>query len=91
MLTAPARKLVTDFESALPKAQQEMVAAALRSVFTQQSRGAVEEHWDQVAAMLAGKCPRTAELMASARDAGLIQSLSMGWVVADAAPSPAAP
>ena len=52
----------------VPKAQQEMVAAALRSVFTQQSRGAVEEQWDQVAAMLAGKFPRAAELMASARE-----------------------
>ena len=44
-----------------------MVAAALRSVFSQQSAAAVEEQWDQVAAMLAGKFPRAAELMASAR------------------------
>ena len=52
----------------VPKAQQEMVAAALRSVFTQQSSAAVEEQWDQVAAMLAGKFPRAAELMATARE-----------------------
>jgi putative transposase len=52
----------------VPKAQQEMVAAALRSVFTQQRRSAVEEQWDQVAAMLASKFPRAAELMATARE-----------------------
>jgi putative transposase len=52
----------------VPKTQQEMVAAALRSVFTQQSPAAVEEQWDQVGAMLAGKFPRAAELMASARE-----------------------
>ena len=50
----------------VPKAQQEMVAAALRSVFTQQNTAAVEEQWDQVAAMLVGKFPRASELMASA-------------------------
>ncbi len=43
------------------------MAAVLRSVFTQQSRAAVEEQWDQVAAMLATKFPRAAELMASSR------------------------
>jgi putative transposase len=52
----------------VPKAQQEMVAAALRSVFTQQSAAAVEEQWDQVASMLASKFPRAAELMATARE-----------------------
>jgi hypothetical protein len=36
----------------VPKAQQEMVAADLRSVFTQQSAAAVEKQWDQVEAML---------------------------------------
>lgn len=45
-----------------------MVAAALRSVFAQQGRSAVEEQWDQVAAMLTGKFPKAAELMASARE-----------------------
>jgi hypothetical protein len=44
------------------------VAAALRSVFTQQSAAAVEEQWDQVAAMLSAKFPRAAELMATARE-----------------------
>ena len=52
----------------VPKAQQEMVAAALRSVFIQQSTAAVEEQWDQVAAMLTAKFPRAAELMATARE-----------------------
>jgi len=52
----------------VPKAQQEMVPAALRSVFAQQSRSAVEEQWVQVMAMLTGKFPRAAELMDSARE-----------------------
>lgn len=42
----------------VPKAQLEMVAAGLRSEFRQQSAAAVEEHWDQVAAMLAFDFPR---------------------------------
>ena len=50
------------------KAQRETVAAALRSVLTQQSAAAVEEQWDQVAAMLSGKFTRAAELMASAHE-----------------------
>jgi len=52
----------------VPKAQQEMVDAALGSVFTQQSTAAVEEQWDQVAAMLTAKFPRVAELMATTRE-----------------------
>ena len=51
-----------------PKAHQEMVAAALISVFAQQSKDAVLEQWDQVGAMLATKFPRAAELMAKARE-----------------------
>ena len=45
-----------------------MVAAALRSVFTQQGAAAVEDQSDQGAAMLTGKLPRAAELMATARE-----------------------
>lgn len=41
---------------------------ALRVVFTQHSRSAVEEQWDQVGAMLIAKLPRAAELMATARE-----------------------
>ena len=52
----------------VPKAHQEMVAAALRSVFAQQSKEVVLEQWDQVSAMLAAKFPRAAELMAEARE-----------------------
>ena len=52
----------------VPKAHQEMVAAALRSVFAQQSKEAALEQWDQVSAMLAAKFPRAAELMAEARE-----------------------
>ena len=37
-------------------------------MFSQQSAAAVEEQWDQVAAMLAAKFPRAAELMASGRE-----------------------
>ncbi len=52
----------------VPKAQQEMVAASLRTLFTQQCRSTVEAQWDQMAAMLAGKFPRAAELMALVRE-----------------------
>ncbi len=52
----------------VPKAHQEMVAAALHSVFAQQSKDAVLEQWDQVNAMLAAKFPRAAELMIEARE-----------------------
>ncbi len=37
-------------------------------MFAQQGCTAVEEQWDQVAAMLTAKVPRAAELMASARE-----------------------
>ncbi len=61
-----------NLHQAVPKAQQEMVEAALRSVFNQQSRNAIEEQWDQEAAMLTGKFPRAAELMAIAREDVLV-------------------
>ena len=47
----------------MSKVHREMVAAALRSVFAQQSKESVLEQWDQVSAMLAVKFPRAAELM----------------------------
>lgn len=52
----------------VPKAHREMVAAALRSVFAQQSKEAVLEQWDQASAMLAAKFPSAAELMAKASE-----------------------
>jgi putative transposase len=57
-----------NLQQTVPKAQQEMVAAALRSVLGQQSAAAVEEQWDQVAAMLAGQFSRAVKVMASARE-----------------------
>ncbi|MFM8259351.1 MAG: IS256 family transposase [Vulcanococcus sp.] len=52
----------------VPKGSQDMVAAALRSVFVQADTQAVEQQWDQVSAMLAAKFPRAAELMAKAAE-----------------------
>jgi hypothetical protein len=52
----------------VPKAQLEMVPAALRSVLTQQNNAAVEEQWDQVGCILTAKFPRAAELMFTARE-----------------------
>jgi len=52
----------------VPKSSQDMVVAALRSVFSQQDPDAVLEQWDQVTTMLAVKFPRAAELMAAARE-----------------------
>jgi len=52
----------------VPKASQDMVAAALRSVFVQQNEPAVEQQWDQVITMLTEKFPAAATLMAEARE-----------------------
>ena len=50
----------------VPKGSQDMVAAALRSVFVQAE--AVEQQWDQVIAMLIEKFPAAAALMEQARE-----------------------
>jgi transposase-like protein len=52
----------------VPKASQDMVAAAQRSVFVQQNEPAVEQQWDQVITMLTEKFPAAATLMAEARE-----------------------
>jgi transposase-like protein len=52
----------------VPKASQDMVAAALRSVFVQQEATAVAVQWDQVITMLTEKFPAAAALMAQAKD-----------------------
>jgi len=52
----------------VPKASQDMVAAALRSVFVQQNEPAVEQQWDQVITKLTEKFPAAAALMAEARE-----------------------
>ena len=52
----------------VPKGSQDMVAAALRSVFVQGEAQAVEQQWDQVIAMLMEKFPAAAGLMEQARE-----------------------
>ena len=52
----------------VPKASQDMVAAALRSVFVQQEATAVEQQWHQVISMLTEKFPAAAALMAQAKE-----------------------
>jgi putative transposase len=47
----------------VPKASQDMVAAALRSVFVQQRATAVPAQWDQVITMLTEKFPAAAALI----------------------------
>ena len=44
----------------VPKASQDMVAAALRSVFVWQEAAAVEAQWEQVIGMLTEKFPAAA-------------------------------
>ena len=48
----------------VPKGSQDMVAAALRSVFVQADAQAVEQQWDQVITMLTENFPAAADLMA---------------------------
>jgi transposase-like protein len=46
----------------VPKASQDMVSAALRSVFVQQEAAAVEAQWEHVIGMLSEKFPAAAAL-----------------------------
>lgn len=50
----------------VPKASQEMVAAAFRSIFTLTTPADVKSRWDEVAVMLADRFPKAAALMDSA-------------------------
>ncbi|HYQ92597.1 MAG TPA: transposase, partial [Candidatus Competibacteraceae bacterium] len=52
----------------VPKAQQGMVAAAVRQVFTQTDSAAAHVLWRQVADQLRGRFPRVAALMDEAED-----------------------
>lgn len=52
----------------VPKAQQGMVAAAVRQVFTQTDPAAAHGLWRQVADQLRGRFPRVAALMEEAED-----------------------
>jgi transposase-like protein len=51
----------------VPKASQEMVAAAFRSIFTLTTPDGVKARWDEVATMLAERFPKAAALMDGAR------------------------
>jgi len=51
----------------VPKAHQEMVAAAFRSIFTLTTPTDVAERWDEVATMLADRFPKAAALMHDAK------------------------
>jgi putative transposase len=51
----------------VPKASQEMVAAAFRSIFTLTTADEVTARWDEVTAMLLDRFPKAAALMDSAR------------------------
>jgi putative transposase len=52
----------------VPKAHQGMVTAALRSVFSQEDAVGLVERWDDLAASLAERFPKAAELMEKARE-----------------------
>ncbi len=52
----------------VPKAHQGMVTAALRSVFSQEDAVGLVERWDDLAASLAERFPRAAELMEKAKE-----------------------
>lgn len=51
----------------VPKAHQEMVAAAFRSIFTLTTPADVKARWDEVAVMLTERFPKAAALMDSAK------------------------
>ena len=52
----------------VPRAHQGMVTAALRSVFAQESAEEIISRWDDLAASLADRFPKAAELMHEARE-----------------------
>ena len=52
----------------VPRAHQGMVTAVLRSVFAQAEASDILARWDDLAASLAERFPRAAELMAEARE-----------------------
>lgn len=58
---------VRNLMAPVPKAHQEMVAAAFRSIFTLTTPDDVKARWDEVATMLAERFPKAAALMDSAR------------------------
>ena len=53
--------------SRVPRSHQHMAAAVLKTIFAQPDAAAVHQTWDQVAEQLAGRFPRTGEVMADAK------------------------
>lgn len=60
--------VVRNLLAKVPTGSQDMVAAALRSVFVQAEAQAVEPQWDQVITMLTEKFPAGAALMEQAKE-----------------------
>lgn len=58
---------VRNLMAPVPKASQEMVAAAFRSIFALTTPADVSARWDEVAAMLAERFPKSAALMDGAK------------------------
>ncbi|HWL44587.1 MAG TPA: IS256 family transposase [Ilumatobacter sp.] len=58
---------VRNLMAPVPKASQEMVGAAFRSIFTLTDPDDVAQRWDEVAVMLAERFPKAAALMDGAR------------------------
>jgi putative transposase len=54
--------------SHVPKAGQDMVAAAMKAVFVIQAPDQVRSHWQRVTAMLAKQFPKAVPVMEAARD-----------------------
>jgi transposase-like protein len=52
----------------VPRANAEMVAAAIRTIFAQPDRAAVAEQFDRIVAMLAGQFPDVTAMLTNARD-----------------------
>ena len=52
----------------VPKASQEMVAAAFRSIFTLTTPAEVAQRWDEVAVTLTERFPKAAALMGRRQD-----------------------
>ncbi len=58
----------------MPKGNQEMVAAASRTIFAQATTGEIATPWDHVRTMLAERFPKAAALTDSAKDEVLASS-----------------
>ena len=56
-----------NLHAVVPRAHQDMVSAAFRTIFALSDPDAVQARWDDVAAMLAAKFPKAAESMRTAK------------------------